>query len=83
MRFDRHPCFDNDALGIVTMGAACRRLSDAATAVPEAYAARVALGDPFNSARRARALALLNNLPAKQQSKIIEAERRHRKDASK
>lgn len=83
MRMRDHPCFDRSgASGIVTIGTACRRLSDVLAAFPQAEPARRALGDPFNPARNAEALALLSALPARLQEKILIADAGRRSDAS-
>lgn len=74
MSFAKHPCFDHGSSGIVTIGTACRRLSDALIPFPEAYEARIALGDPFNSERNRLALRILSNLPARMQAKILAAD---------
>lgn len=74
MSFAKHPCFDQGTAGIVTIGTACRRLSDVLIAFPEAAEARLALGDPFNSDRNSKALRLLAALPARVQAKILAAD---------
>jgi hypothetical protein len=78
MSFASHPCFSPPVDGIVTRGSACRRLSDAIMVVPEAYPARLALGDPFSPERRLKALNLLNALAPKQREKILAADRQKR-----
>jgi hypothetical protein len=78
-----HPCFDNTgSTGITTQGQACVRLSAVLAAFPEAYEARQALGDPFNPERNARALRILQGLPARMQSKILSADAGKRSDAN-
>lgn len=72
--FASHPCFARKGSGINTIGTACRRLSDVLAAFPEAYPARLALGDPFNPARAATALRILSALPWKVQAKILAAD---------
>jgi hypothetical protein len=75
MSFHRHPCFDLDGTaGIVTIGTACRRLSDVLAAFPDAHEARLALGDPFNRTRNRKALGILSRLPARVQAKILAAD---------
>lgn len=74
MSFAKHPCFDHGTGGVVTIGTACRRLSDTLIAFPEAYEARIALGDPFNTARNRLALRLLSDLPPRVQQKILAAD---------
>lgn len=78
-----HPCFDNSgATGITTQGMACKRLSDVLEAFPEAHPARLALGDPFSPDRNARALRILEGLPARVQAKILAADAGRRSDAT-
>ena len=74
MSIAKHPCFDQGSAGIVTIGTACRRLSDVLAAFPDAYEARLALGDPFNAERNARALRILSALPPRMQAKIVAAD---------
>ena len=74
MSFVRHPCFVGGDIGITAMGAACRRLSDVLAAYPDARDARLALGDPFSPDRNARALRILEGLPARVQAKILAAD---------
>lgn len=78
-----HPCFDRSGVhGIVTIGTACRRLSDVLAAFPEAHPARLALGDPFSPDRNAKALRILQGLPARVQAKILAADAGKRSDAT-
>lgn len=72
------PIFRSGILGITTQGTDAVRLSDAMRAVPEARAAAVALGDPFNRIRRAETLRLLEALPKRQQARILAAYHRKR-----
>lgn len=83
MTIAKHPCFDNSgATGITTQGMACKALSDVLAAFPEAHPARRALGDPFNPERNARALRILQGLPARVQSKILAADAGKRSDGT-
>lgn len=82
MKMSAHPCFAKGTAGIVTIGTACRRLSDVLAAFPEAHPARLALGDPFNPERSARALRILQGLPSRMQSKILAADAGKRSDAT-
>ncbi|KMO33894.1 hypothetical protein VQ02_19810 [Methylobacterium variabile] len=72
--------FNPGTAGIFTMGGDAVRLTAAIKAVPGAREAAVALGDPFNRARRERALAILEALPARQQEKILSAYRKAKRD---
>lgn len=72
--FREHPCFAREGAGIFTIGAACVRLSTTLEGFPEAYEARLALGDPFNPERTRKALAVLSSLPPKTKAKILAAD---------
>lgn len=65
------PTFAPGIVGIHTRGADAVRLTAAIRAVPAAYPAAVALGAPFDRARRATALAILEALTAPQQAKVL------------
>lgn len=71
--FRKLPTFTTDLQGFVKRGTDAARLTGAMKAVPEAYEAAVALGDPHLPARRAKALAILEALPAKAQARILAA----------
>jgi hypothetical protein len=74
MSLANHPCFVRGTSGIVTIGTACRRLSDVLAAFPQAHEARVALGDPFSPERSQKALRLLSALPPRMLAKILAAD---------
>jgi hypothetical protein len=74
MTMANHPCFARGTSGIVTIGTACRRLSDVLAAFAQAYEARVALGDPFSPERSQKALQILSALPPRMQAKILAAD---------
>ncbi|ACL59924.1 hypothetical protein [Methylobacterium nodulans] len=67
------PVFRPGLVGVHTRGADAVRLSGALAGVPDAYPAAVALGDPSIPARRARALRILEGLPARQRERILAA----------
>lgn len=79
--FRTMPIFRAGSLGIFTMGEDAVRLTQAMETAWKAspdlwgvlYPAAVALGDPFNKARRERCLSLLEALPPRTQSKILTA----------
>lgn len=79
--FRAMPIFRAGSLGIFTMGEDAVRLTQAMETAWKAspdlwgalYPAAVALGDPFNKARRERCLSLLEALPPRIQSKILTA----------
>jgi len=74
MTISQHPCFAHGTSGIVTIGTACRRLSDVLAAFPQAHEARVALGDPFSPERSQKALRILSALPPRMLAKILAAD---------
>ncbi|MFK5600233.1 hypothetical protein ACFZ8E_25020 [Methylobacterium sp. HMF5984] len=76
MTFADHPCFAAGTPGVFTRGEACASLSASIAKTPEAREAFLALGDPHDPARRARALAVLDALPPKLQAKIATMEAR-------
>lgn len=67
------PTFATGINGFVKRGTDACRLTGAMKGVPEAHPAAVALGDPHLPARRAKALRLLEALPAKARSRILAA----------
>lgn len=75
------PIFRVGIVGITTQGTDAVRLTGAIKAVPEAHAAAVALGDPFNRIRRAQALRILEGLSSRHQARILAAYSRKRDTA--
>ncbi|ACL61077.1 hypothetical protein [Methylobacterium nodulans] len=73
MSFRSLPVFQAGSVGIFSRGADAVRLTSAIAAVPEARPAAVALGDPLNPERRARALRSLEALPVRQRERILAA----------
>lgn len=67
------PVFRPGIVGTFTRGTDAVLLSGVLAKVLEAYPVRLALGDPFNRARRASALSLLENLPPRTQERIAAA----------
>ncbi|TNC08442.1 hypothetical protein FF100_29320 [Methylobacterium terricola] len=79
-RFRSMPIFRPGIVGVFTMGADAVILTKAMKKVPEASEAARALGDPFNRARRERALRILEALPARRQARILAEYDRKRRD---
>ncbi len=79
-RFRSMPIFRPGIVGVFTMGADAVILTKAMKKVPEARDAAQALGDPFNRARRERALQILEALPVRRQARILDEYDRKRRD---
>ncbi|MET7242467.1 hypothetical protein ABZT49_03805 [Methylobacterium sp. EM32] len=79
-RFRALPIFRPGIVGIFTMGSDAVLLTKVMRNFPDTRDARVALGDPFNRARRERALRILEALPARRQARILAEYDRKRRD---